>query len=57
MRQNARSISFSDEITLAFIHQNFVQYVLGAITLATVSGLIFGIVTFAALKIFKYRQA
>lgn len=55
MGANAQSISFSDEITLAFIHQNFVQYIYGAITLAIVAGILFGGVTYGLLKLSKMR--
>ena len=38
MGKNAQSISFSDEITLQFIHNNAVQYFSGAITLSVIAG-------------------
>lgn len=56
MGENAQSISFSDEITLALIHNNAVQYFSGAITLSIVAGLVFGIVTYLMLKIFKKQK-
>lgn len=56
MGENARYISFSDEITLDFIHDNAVQYFSGAITLSVIAGIVFGIVTYIVLKIFKKRQ-
>lgn len=56
MGKNAQSISFSDEITLQFIHNNAVQYFSGAITLSIVAGIVFGMVTYLMLKIFKKRQ-
>ena len=49
----AEYISFSKEITLELVKNNAIQYFLGACTLATVAGFIFGLVTFAGLKIFK----
>ena len=57
MGKNAQSISFSDEITLQFIHNNAVQYFSGAITLSVIAGIIFGIVTYVVLKVFKKRQS
>jgi uncharacterized protein (DUF2062 family) len=53
MGENAQSISFSDEITLQFIHNNAVQYFSGAITLSAIAGIVFGIVTYIVLKVFK----
>jgi Uncharacterized protein conserved in bacteria len=56
MGDRAQWISFSDDITLAMIHDNFAQYVLGAITLAIIAGVIFGVVTYGLLK-FSGRKA
>jgi uncharacterized protein (DUF2062 family) len=56
MGENAQSISFSDEITLQFIHNNVIQYFSGAITLSVIAGIVFGIVTYLMLKLFKKRQ-
>jgi uncharacterized protein (DUF2062 family) len=56
MGKNAQSISFSDKITLEFIHNNAIQYFSGAITLSIVAGVVFGMVTYLMLKIFKKRQ-
>ncbi|MEO7988739.1 MAG: DUF2062 domain-containing protein [Chryseolinea sp.] len=53
MGDKAEYISFSKEITLELVKNNAVQYILGACTLATVAGVIFGLVTYAGLKIFK----
>jgi uncharacterized protein (DUF2062 family) len=53
MGENAQVISFSDEITLQFIHNNAVQYFSGAITLSVIAGIVFGIVTYIVLKVFK----
>ncbi len=53
MGENAQYISFSKEITLEFVKNNAVQYILGACTLATLAGLAFGVITYACLKIFK----
>jgi uncharacterized protein (DUF2062 family) len=54
--KNAKSISFSDDITLEFIHNHFIQYVLGAVTLAAVSGVTVGLISYILLKIFKRKQ-
>ena len=56
MGRNAQTISFSDEITLEFIHNNAVQYFSGAITLSVIAGIVFGIVTYVVLKVFKKRK-
>jgi len=53
MGSKARTISFSSEITLAMLQDNFIQYYTGAATLAIVAGVIFASVTFVLLKIFK----
>lgn len=55
MGKNAQTISFSDEITLKFIHNNFVQYMYGAVTLALVSGLFFGSLTYVILKLTRNK--
>jgi len=57
MGKDAQYLSFSKDITLDLMWQNFFQYVLGAVTLAFVAGVIFGGLTYAGLKIFKRRQA
>jgi uncharacterized protein (DUF2062 family) len=57
MGDNAQTISFSDEITLELIHNNAVQYFSGAITLAIIAGIIFGMLTYLMLTIFKKREA
>jgi uncharacterized protein (DUF2062 family) len=53
MGEKAQYISFNKAITLELVKNNAVQYFLGACTFATVAGVIFGIVTYASLKIFK----
>ncbi len=54
--EKAQKISFSNEITLAMIHENFVQYVIGAVTLAIISGIIFGVLTYGTLKLLNVRK-
>ena len=56
MGKKAQHISFSTEITFEMIRANFLQYVLGAITLAIVSGVIFGVLTYGSIKLFKSRK-
>ena len=51
MGDRARSISFSSDITLVMIQDSIAQYVFGAITLAIVAGVIFGVVTYGLLKL------
>jgi len=53
MGKDAQYISFGKEITLEMVHANFIQYVLGAVTLAFVGGIIFGGIAYIGLKIFK----
>ena len=51
--ENAGHISFSTEITLDTVKSNLLQYVLGAVSLAITAGVIFGGLTYMALKVFK----
>ncbi len=57
MGEKAQYLSFSKNITLELMWQNFFQYVLGATTLAVVAGVIFGGLTYVGLKLFKRRQS
>ena len=56
MGDKARWISFTTDITPVMIKDSFVQYVWGAITLAIVAGVIFGVLTYGLLKISKRRN-
>lgn len=56
MGDKARWISFTDEITLVMIHDSLAQYVFGAITLAIVGGVIFGVITYGLLKISRRKS-
>ena len=56
MGDKARWIAFTTDITLAMIKDSFVQYVWGAITLAIIAGVIFGVLTYGLLKITKRRN-
>jgi uncharacterized protein (DUF2062 family) len=53
MGDNAQYISFSKGLTLDTMHNYFVQYVIGAITLALVAGLVFGLLSYGILKLQK----
>ena len=53
MGDQAGEITFSTEITLENVKSNLFQYVLGAVSLAITAGIIFGGLTYAALKVFK----
>jgi uncharacterized protein (DUF2062 family) len=53
MGDQAQLISFTSGITLEMVHNNFIQYVVGAVTLSIVAGIGFGLVTYILLKIFK----
>jgi len=60
MPKTARDISFSKSLSLSairynFSQYNFSQYLLGSITLAVISGMAAGIITFGLLKIFKKK--
>jgi uncharacterized protein (DUF2062 family) len=56
MGRHAQQISFSDEITFVMIQDNFFQYVVGAITLAIASGVIFGVLTYGVIKIIRSKR-
>ncbi len=53
---NAETISFSKSLTLEGVKENFIQYVAGAVTLATVAGLTFGALTYLLIKVFRYHK-
>lgn len=55
MGKNAQLISFNDEITLAFIHNHFVQYMVGAITLSVAAGIVFAVASYGLIKLFKKK--
>ncbi len=57
MGANAIDLDFSRDITLADIHNSFMQYLAGAITLSVVGGLGMGIVSWLLLELFGKRQA
>lgn len=51
MGEKAQYISFSRDITLETIGQNFLQYMLGATTLAVMAGVVVGTVSYVILKL------
>ncbi|MEJ7644378.1 MAG: DUF2062 domain-containing protein [Chryseolinea sp.] len=57
MGRNAQHISFRSDITLDGLSQNVLQYILGAVTLSIVAGIVFGGITFALLKIFRRSKS
>ena len=57
MGQNAQRLSFTEEITFDTMKASFVQYLLGAITLAVVAGLLCTLFTYVVLSIFRRKQA
>lgn len=56
MGSAAVDISFDKELTISTLRESFIQYVLGSITLATASGIFFGIATYLFLKVFKGKK-
>ncbi|HRG07793.1 MAG TPA: hypothetical protein PLJ08_04385, partial [Cyclobacteriaceae bacterium] len=57
MGEEAVALSFNQEITLDLLKHSFMQYVLGATTLAIGAGVIFGLITYGVLRIFKRQVA
>jgi glycosyltransferase involved in cell wall biosynthesis len=57
MGDRAQFISFHDPITLDMVTHHSVQYVWGAITFATIAGIIFGAFTYLGLKLFKQPKS
>lgn len=57
MGDEAKTILFSDEITWKVVEDNFLQYVLGATTLALTSGIGIGGLTYLLLKTFKQAKS
>lgn len=49
-------LEFSRDITRESIRTNLEQYIYGSITLAVFAGLLFGVVTFGLLKLFKRKS-
>jgi uncharacterized protein (DUF2062 family) len=57
MADKAVNLSFSKDITFADVQNSFLQYVLGAITLALVAGTITTVLSFVLLTLFKKHSA
>jgi len=55
MGKEAQYLTLSNDISLKFMWNSAQQYVLGAITLAILAGLLFGLTTYLLLKIFKKK--
>lgn len=51
--ENAVTLSFEKELTLEFFSDSLLQYILGASTLAIVSGLAMGMMSYLVLKMIK----
>jgi uncharacterized protein (DUF2062 family) len=56
MGDEAVWIPFDKSLTFELLRDSFLQYVLGAVTLAVAAGVIFGGVTFLILRRFKRTQ-
>ena len=51
--EQAVSIKFDQSLNLELLKESFLQYLLGAVTLSIVCGVIFGLVTHAIVKLFR----
>ena len=56
MGNDAQYFLFSEEVTFERVKTSFVQYILGAVTLAIVAGVIIGGVAYVGLKIFRRQK-
>lgn len=56
MGENAQYFLFSEELTLERFKTSFVQYVLGAVTLSILAGILFAGLAYAGLKIFRKQK-
>ena len=56
MGDDAQYFLFSEELTLERVKTSFVQYVLGAVTLAILAGIFFAGLAYAGLKIFRKKK-
>lgn len=55
MGEQAQNIPFTTNLTLDILKANLAQYIVGAISLAVLSGLGAGLITYILLKAFKRR--
>ena len=53
----AQTIVLNQSITLEMVQESLFQYVIGAFTLAVLSGVLFGFVAYGGLKIYRKRGA
>jgi len=53
MGENAQSIVLSADLSLEILRASAFQYIIGAVSLATLAGIGAGLLTFGLLKIFK----
>jgi uncharacterized protein (DUF2062 family) len=56
MSNHVTEISFSNQLTIASIQQNLTQYIYGSITLAIAAAVVFGLISYILLKIFKQKN-
>lgn len=56
MGAKAGHLVLDKHLSLQSIQNNLVQYIYGSITLAVIAGIVFGLITFVILKIFKKKQ-
>ena len=57
MPDNHIEISFSQQLDLEDIHRNFMQYILGSLTLAGIVALILGSITFIWVSVKKEQRS
>jgi uncharacterized protein (DUF2062 family) len=55
--KKAETLPFSFSISLDMMWRNMYQYFIGAVTLSIVVGIIFGVVTYGLLKMYKKKPA
>lgn len=53
MGADAHIISFTTDLSIDILKASLVQYIVGAVSLATLAGVFFGVLTYALLKAFK----
>lgn len=53
MGEHAQNIAFSTDLSLDILRASLMQYIVGAVSLATMAGVLFGLLTYVFLKLFK----
>lgn len=53
MGKHGQRITFDQELSLDSVMNNLVQYIVGAITLALLAGIVGGVITYIVLKTFR----